>query len=149
MTTLYRLTYISRPAFPVRAGWLQGPLAEIMAAGLRHNITKKITGLLGVERNRFFQILEGEREAVEATRARVFADSRHFDVRLIAFAPIAERAFHDWVVAFAMNGTLPPDAPRRLDFDALSADAILERGLLLRRVGVIAERGPDKPEEVA
>jgi len=146
---LHRLIYISRPAFPVRAGWLQGPLAQILSAGMRNNVAANITGLLGVERNRFFQILEGDRPAIETTRARVFTDTRHFDIHVVAFDPIIERSFSDWAVAFAMNATLPADAPRRPDFMTMTAPEILERGLLLRRVGVIAEQGPDAPGAVA
>lgn len=145
---LHRLIYISRPAFQVRAGWLQGPLADIMSAGMRHNVAAQITGLLGVERDRFFQIIEGDRPVIEQTRERVFADTRHFDIHVVAFDPIIERDFKDWAVAFAMNANLPPSAARSPDFLTMTAAEIVERGLLLRRVGVVAEQGPAAPGAV-
>lgn len=146
---LHRLVYISRPAFAVRAGWLKGPLAEIMSAGLRHNSAAGITGLLAVERDRFFQVLEGDRPVIEQTRERIFTNPHHFDVQVVAFDPIAERAFSDWAVAFAMNDSLPPEAPRCPDFTSMTAAEIVARGLLLRRVGAIAEQASDAPGAVA
>lgn len=137
---LSRLIYISRPAFPIRAGWLQGPLAEILAAGMRNNPDRGLTGILGVERNRFFQILEGERAALEEAFARIERDTRHYDVRRVALETVSWRAFGDWAVAFAMGATLPPGEPRELDFEDLDAERILERGRLLRQTGVVAER---------
>lgn len=138
--TLCRLIYISRPAFPVRAGWLQGPLADILSAGLRNNPENGLTGLLGVERNRFFQILEGDRACLDQTFARICTDRRHFDIRKISFEETSARVFHDWAVAFAMAASLPPGAPREPDFETMSAEAILARGVLLRETGVVAER---------
>ena len=146
---LHRLVYISRPAFAVRAGWLNGALAEIMSAGLRNNVAADITGLLGVEPDRFFQVLEGDRPVIEQTRERIFTNPHHFDVQVVAFDPISERDFNDWAVAFAMNDSLPPGAPRRPDFTTMTAAEIVERGLLLRRVGVVAEQAPNAPGAVA
>lgn len=139
---LSRLIYISRPAFPVRAGWLQGPLAEILATGIRNNPANGLTGILGVERNRFFQVLEGDGACLEDTFARIARDPRHFDVRMVALDQTAARCFADWAVAFAMARTLPPGEPGEPDFETMSAGEILQRGLLLRRTGVVAEQEP-------
>lgn len=139
---LSRLIYISRPSFPVRPGWLQGPLAEILATGMRNNPAYGLTGLLGVERNRFFQILEGDRACLELTFERIARDARHFDVRKIALEDIRARSFADWAVAFAMGRTLPPGEPLEPAFETMSAQDIVHRGLLLRRTGVVAEQPP-------
>ena len=138
--TLSRLIYISRPAFPIRAGWLQGPLADILSAGPRNNPENGLTGLLGVERNRFFQILEGDIACLTLTFERIARDKRHFDIRRVALEPVSRRLFDDWAVAFAMRATLPPGAPAEPDFEAMSAEEILARGQLLRQTGVVAER---------
>lgn len=138
--TLCRLIYISRPAFPVRPGWLQGPLADILSAGLRNNPENGLTGLLGIERNRFFQILEGEQDCLDLTFKRICADRRHFDIRKISFEEASRRVFHDWAIAFAMGARLPPRVPLEPDFETMSAQEILARGVLLRETGVVAER---------
>ena len=137
---LCRLIYISRPAFPIRMGWLQGPLAEILAAGLRHNPDNGVTGILGVERNRFFQILEGGQAYLDTTFDRIRRDKRHFDVREVVLEEIPARAFSDWAVGFAMASALPSDAPHAPDFETMDAEQILARGRLLRDTGVVAER---------
>lgn len=136
--SLGRLIYISRPAFPVRPGWLKGQLGDIMSQSRSNNPPAGITGILGVEPNRFFQILEGESDRLETTFERIRKDRRHFDVVQRFFAPISDRVFHDWAVGFATRRHLPDHVPLELDFETLEPQAILKRGLILRQHGVIA-----------
>lgn len=143
--TLTRLIYTSYPAFPIRAGWLTGPLGEIVRAGRDHNARHQISGILGVEVNRFFQIIEGPGEVVHETYERIRLDTRHFDVRLRHSGEIKVRAFQDWSVGFAARAYLPVSEPLHLDFDAASVEQIVHRGLILRRHGVIAEAGLEAP----
>ena len=143
--TLTRLIYTSYPAFPIRAGWLTGPLGEIVRAGRNHNARHQISGILGVEVNRFFQIIEGPVEVVHETYERIRLDTRHFDVRLRYSDEIKVRAFQDWSVGFAARAYLPDSEPLHLDFDAASVEQIVHRGQILRRHGVIAEAGLEAP----
>lgn len=136
--SLSRLIYISRPAFPVRPGWLKGQLGDIMSQSRSNNPSAGITGLLGVEPNRFFQILEGDTDKLAATFERIRKDRRHFEVLQRHFAPITERLFSDWAVGFATRRHLPDHIPLELDFETLAPEEIVERGLLLRQHGVIA-----------
>jgi len=135
---LGRLIYISRPAFPVRPGWLKGQLGDIMAQSRSNNPPQGITGLLGVEPNRFFQILEGDIAKLEVTFDRIRKDRRHFDVIQRQLTPIQERCFHDWAIGFATRRHLPENHALELNFETLSADEIIQRGLVLRQFGVIA-----------
>lgn len=143
--TLTRLIYTSYPAFPVRAGWLTGPLGEIVRAGRDHNARHQISGILGVEVNRFFQIIEGPTQSVQETFERIRLDKRHFDVRLRESCEISLRLFHDWSVGFAARAFLPSSEPVQMDFDSASVEMIIRRGQVLRQYGVIAEAGLEAP----
>lgn len=143
--TLTQLIYTSYPAFPIRAGWLTGPLGEIVSAGREHNARNQISGILGVEVNRFFQIIEGPSDTVRETFDRIRVDRRHFDVRLRHSCEISSRSFSDWSVGFAARAFLPPAEPVQMDFDAASVEMILRRGHILRQYGVIAEAGLETP----
>ena len=142
---LTQLIYTSYPAFPVRAVWLTGPLGEIVRAGRDHNARHQISGILGVEVNRFFQIIEGPHESVHETFERIRQDKRHFDVRLRHSCRIAVRTFQDWSVGFAARAFLPPSEPLQMDFETATVEHIIHRGQVLRRYGVIAEAGLDTP----
>ena len=143
--TLTQLIYTSYPAFPVRAGWLTGPLGEIVRAGRDHNARHQISGILGVEVNRFFQIIEGPHTGVHETFERIRLDKRHYDVRLRHSCEISVRTFPDWSVGFATRAYLPASEPLQMDFDAASPEQIIHRGQILRRHGVIAEAGLEAP----
>lgn len=136
-----RLIYISRPNFPIQPGSFAGPLGKIVAAGRRHNTQNAISGILGVELNRFFQILEGPKEDVGFTYDKIQQDRRHSDVRLVYREEVSARHFQDWAIGFATRTYLPPTEPLEVDFEKASPEAIIRRGKILRRYGVIAEAG--------
>ncbi|WP_421861197.1 BLUF domain-containing protein [Oceanicaulis sp.] len=142
---LSQLIYTSFPNFPIRSGSLTGPLGEIMSAGRAHNARNQISGILGVEVNRFFQILEGPPAKVRETFERIRHDRRHFGVQLKHFGALEERTFKDWSIGFAAPAFLPSGEPAHIDFDAASVQTILDRGRLLRRCGVIAEADLETP----
>ena len=97
---LCRLVYYSR-------NHLQGS-AEDVAAGIRHilsvsqvrNVQVGVTGALMFNGGCFAQILEGPREAVEATFERIQRDDRHGDMTLLDLADIKVRGFPGWSMAF-------------------------------------------------
>ena len=112
-----------------------------MNAGREHNSQNQISGILGVEVNRFFQILEGSATKVQETFERIQHDRRHFGVELKHFGELEERTFKDWSIGFAAPAFLPSSEPAQIDFDTVCVQTIIDRGLLLRRYGVIAEAG--------
>ena len=142
---LSQLIYTSYPSFPIRPGSLTGPLGEIMNAGRDHNSRNQISGILGVEVNRFFQILEGPTDKVKETFERIQYDKRHFGVQLKHFDELGERTFKDWSIGFAAPAYLPSGEPAQIDFDTATVQTIIDRGRLLRRHGVIAEAGLETP----
>ncbi|MEJ5979320.1 BLUF domain-containing protein [Novosphingobium sp. PS1R-30] len=96
-TQPYRLVYYSRnriatdPAAAIR---------EILEASRRNNTRVGVTGALMFNSGCFGQILEGPREAVEATFERIQRDARHGDVSLLDFKPVPARSFDEWSMAF-------------------------------------------------
>ncbi|MFG0313171.1 MAG: BLUF domain-containing protein [Phycisphaerales bacterium] len=67
----------------------------VLPAGVKNN-RLEITGCLWFSRDRFLQILEGPREAVEDVYSKILADDRHFDISTVSTSPIAKRSFARW-----------------------------------------------------
>ena len=88
---LTQLIYTSRPF-----GFDEGVLDNILVSARTNNARRGITGALVCRADLFLQILEGEREAVTATLARILRDDRHVDVAVVHCGDAAERLFPDW-----------------------------------------------------
>lgn len=138
-TALYRLVYFSI----FRAGRVDDELSalrDILFQSRENNQTSDVTGYLMFDGSNFIQVLEGPRENVEATMARIAKDDRHRDVSVIAIHPTESRAFPDWKMGgyrrsveedpiFAAHGFPGKIERSKLNFDiavslakALSAD---------------------------
>ncbi len=65
-----------------------------------NNGAKNITGILLYSHGTFFQVLEGDEAAIDATFDSIKKDKRHKDVTLIEKLPITERAFPYWSMGF-------------------------------------------------
>jgi hypothetical protein len=89
---LVRLLYASRAAAPVTTD----DLAAIMRQSRANNPRHGITGVLCCSDDRFLQVLEGGRSAVNRLYNRIATDPRHADVELLAYAQIGERHFAGW-----------------------------------------------------
>ena len=88
---LAQLIYISRP-FGIEARTLNGILLHARAK----NALSGLTGALIVRADLYMQLLEGPREAVTATLARIVGDDRHLEVSLIHCGDANERLFPHW-----------------------------------------------------
>lgn len=73
---------------------------QILAASRRNNLQDNITGVLCFNRSYFLQCLEGPRDAVSRTYARIVKDERHADPVLLGYHEIAERAFSSWTMGY-------------------------------------------------
>lgn len=82
-------------------------LALLLEKARAHNASVGVTGMMVYQRREFMQLLEGERDVVEALYDRIASDPRHLQLRKIWDGPIDERGFSDWGMAFL--------APERLD----------------------------------
>jgi len=66
----------------------------------RNNAKADITGILLYQNGSFFQVLEGERTAVETLFDKIAADERHERATKIILEPIAARAVAAWTMGF-------------------------------------------------
>ena len=86
----------------------EAALAEMLHIARQHNQQARLTGLLLYAQKQFLQVLEGPEPALSTLYVRIQADLRHGHVHLLAYGPIAARAFPDWRMGFApQNATLP------------------------------------------
>ncbi len=60
-----------------------------------------ITGILLHTEGNYFQVLEGDAEAIDSLYAKIAHDKRHTNVVLIVREPIASRSFVNWSMGFA------------------------------------------------
>lgn len=74
-------------------------LDEILASSRRNNSASSITGMLLFLDGGFLQVLEGEESVVRQTYARISADPRHWNIKVL-FDRDAPRAFKDWSMGF-------------------------------------------------
>jgi hypothetical protein len=75
-------------------------LADLLATSRRNNDAHDITGLLLYREGEFVQILEGDRYDVDQAMARINADLRHADVRVLLEEPLHARRFSDWTMGY-------------------------------------------------
>jgi hypothetical protein len=93
---MHKIIYASRATGPIS----ETELEAILASSRRNNSEVGLSGLLLYCAESFLQILEGELDPLNATYERIAADSRHSDLRRLAFAPIEHRKFGEWSMGF-------------------------------------------------
>lgn len=101
-----------------------GRLADLLTQSRRSNHANGLTGMLLHRRGRFFQVLEGPADAVDALLDRIRADGRHRDLRVLLREQIDARRFDEWTMGFEPIGA-PTGAPPegfRDTFDDLESD---------------------------
>ena len=88
-------------------------IQDLLAQSREKNARLFISGMLLFVDGSFFQILEGETEAVEQLYNTICNDPRHANITVILHEPIAKRLFSEWSMGYA-------------DLSGKEADAILE-----------------------
>ena len=88
-------------------------LAELLEKARAANELVGLTGMLlhSDADGSFFQVLEGEPEAIDRLLNKLSADKRHSHLTIIIREPIAERAFADWTMGFA---SVSPEKLRKI-----------------------------------
>jgi len=89
---LHRLIYYSKMSDRIR----RLDLRQILNTSRRNNDLADITGALVMDSRYFLQALEGRRDLLSRTFARIAQDKRHHGVTLISMGPAAERYFGEW-----------------------------------------------------
>lgn len=87
-------------------------LAVILGESDRNNARDGLTGVLAVHADRYIQVIEGPREALDSLLRRLEDDPRHHNVRLLDRATTSERMFEGWTMA---NARVTPELERLLD----------------------------------
>lgn len=75
-------------------------LIELLDLARTRNDAVGLTGMLLYSSQSFLQVLEGVRQALDATYARIKADSRHTNLRLLADVEVASPLFDGWSMGF-------------------------------------------------
>ncbi len=128
---LQKIVYASQAIKPVDSAALQA----ILEKARTRNEQEDVTGFLLYADESFLQILEGDSAVLDATFARISADTRHQGMRLLQRSPISRRRFGNWTMGFDMPdaqslGTLPGYQPSKR-FPLVSPDLV--------RNGAVAE----------
>lgn len=91
-----RLIYCSQAAYDVDPG----ELIALLEVSRRNNAQAGLSGMLLYSSQSFLQVLEGETAALSATYARIRADERHRNLRLLLEAEVRAPLFPDWTMGF-------------------------------------------------
>lgn len=100
---LYAITYLSVATTP----FTPDALNELLRKARLNNALNDVTGMLLFKNNSFIQVLEGERQAVEETYARIAKDPRHRQLIVMSQEPIAQRSFAAWSMGYRAVGDAP------------------------------------------
>jgi hypothetical protein len=90
---MQQLIYRSQPF-----GFDEAMLAGILLSARRNNPRLDVTGALICRHDLYLQLIEGPGPAIEALFARIAADDRHNDVRLLLSTAVDRRMFPDWAM---------------------------------------------------
>jgi hypothetical protein len=94
---------------------LQQIVRSILTQAQHRNSIDGITGMLVFTGDTFIQALEGEKEKVLATFARIKRDARHTRVTIVYQAPISKRRFGMWSMCARQLSTLDNQILDRFD----------------------------------
>ena len=109
-------------------------LVALLEVSRRNNQRSGLSGMLLYSSQSFLQVLEGDPEALATTYARIIADDRHTNLRLLLDAEVAEPLFPDWTMGFEhvdeddladdLDGFIP-----EMDYPLVNPDLISNAGV--------------------
>jgi hypothetical protein len=105
---LVSLVYFSH----ARRRFDEAALLELLHVARANNARDGVTGMLLYHDGNFIQALEGPREAVERTFARIRRNEAHDGVVATRTMPIDARHFADWSMGFLPSDALSAEAKR-------------------------------------
>ncbi|MDO6718949.1 BLUF domain-containing protein [Psychrosphaera sp. 1_MG-2023] len=87
-------------------------LKDIITSANRFNEEHKIYGALFYHNQRFLQLIEGEHDKLSLLMDKLYADTRHTNLKVVVDAPIGVRTYEDWTLdLFNLNEN------QKIDFD--------------------------------
>jgi hypothetical protein len=102
---LFQIFYVSRAT----RQFDDAAIEALLQSARRGNAGRGITGCLLFSGRCFAQVLEGERAEVESLVARVAADPRHSDVRVLSEGRCSEREYAGWTMGYLHDPSLDDD----------------------------------------
>ena len=93
---MHRLIYTSTATRLLK----EDDLFELLDSARAQNSAEHISGILIYHEGCFFQVLEGDKEAVEHCYERICRDGRHTDFIQLANEAAINRMFSDWWMAY-------------------------------------------------
>jgi hypothetical protein len=93
----------------------ESELLELLRLSRANNARNGLTGMLLYHDGNFIQALEGPREVVERTFARIANDKDHAGIVATRPMPITQRQFPDWSMGFLATRTLSPEAMQSIN----------------------------------
>ncbi len=94
---LFQLAYVSLSRLPLD----ETTLSDILEVSQRNNARDEITGILMYHDEIFFQVLEGDRSAVEKCYYEgISHDPRHKSLSLMWADGVESRTFSDWAMGY-------------------------------------------------
>ncbi len=121
-----QLVYRSQPF-----GFDRAILAGILVGARRNNRRDDITGALICRHDLYLQLIEGPPPAIDALYAKIVADDRHSDVRLLLTATASQRMFPHWAM-------LDDEAPSLFWSAAEVAGGAIEAASAAELIGIFA-----------
>ena len=138
---LFQLAYMSKTEGP----WARADLLELLRLAHAKNPLLGITGMLLFRDGTFVQLLEGERDEVEALYDTIRADVRHQAVTTLWRVESDSRWFADWSMGFRDLEDDPVTVPGLTDLlrgpvnaSALGHEVVQELWSTLRKLGLDA-----------
>lgn len=117
---MFQFVYISTAA----RNRVEDQVDDILALSRRNNSGAGVTGVLLHRGRRFLQVLEGDRDDVMTTVARIERDPRHIAIVPLSTRETAVREFGDWSMASDRDQS-PADVLARIDLLTKDANANL------------------------
>lgn len=99
---MHAIAYVSTATWELS----DADLEFIVSESRGRNMMVDVTGVLLYCDGNFMQYLEGPKEAVRETYARIRASQRHRQVNELLNHPIAEREFGEWTLGFSRTSAL-------------------------------------------
>ncbi len=131
----FYVLYKSRASAPSEVG---RDVLNILRVAVPKNRSIGLTGFLHYQQGRFFQYIEGERDAVERLFDEIAQDPRHHDVRRIATGQTEQRRFADFEMGFASGHGMELEMPDTQEDNSIEEERIV--GFMLKARNEMRER---------
>ena len=118
--SIHQLFYVSRAIGLQDAASIH----DILHAARRNNAHSDVTGCLLFSGLYFAQVLEGDRDVVRATLARIVKDERHAEVRVLLERDVSLREYDQWSMGYMHDLTLEDDVQASLQYRGQSIEGL-------------------------